>query len=180
MMHGGYYAIVRLCLATLIAFKSELMNCEFDTCLIFLQQHLWVSKNVTKRIIESLLKLTFRQDKQLEILENEYATGVDSNNNSKNSSSSNNNNYDRKEDMKRNANKKNLTEKLKEKDNSTSTIGVGVQVAVVATTLLAGLGAMLFMGGGESSSSARSTNSGNGSDNRSRETKSFSRQKDEL
>jgi len=40
-MHGGYHAIVRLCLAALLAHEKELLTFSFEEGLTFLQQHLW-------------------------------------------------------------------------------------------------------------------------------------------
>ena len=41
IMHGGYHAIVRLCLAALLAHEKELLTFSFEEGLTFLQQHLW-------------------------------------------------------------------------------------------------------------------------------------------
>ena len=152
IMHGGYYALVRLCLATLLAHKEQLMACEFDTCLLLLQQHMWTQKDVSRKIVEALLNIRFEKDNQLHLLEKEYvsgeASGVD-----------NGGGVCRGGVKKKTASA--ATKKVMDKQSSSSSSSlsslprIGLGAAVVATTLLAGLGAMLLMGGGESSGSAR-------------------------
>ena len=151
IMHGGYYALVRLCLATLLAHKEQLMACEFDTCLLLLQQHMWTQKDVSRKIVEALLNIRFEKDNQLHLLEKEYvsgeASGVD-----------NGGGVCRGGVKKKTASA--ATKKVMDKQSSSSSSlsslpRIGLGAAVVATTLLAGLGAMLLMGGGESSGSAR-------------------------
>ena len=135
IVHGGYRAIVRLCLATLIAHKEQLMACEFETCLLLLQQHLWTQANITSKIIDSLVTLQL-EDEQIDQLETEYATG------SATSASG--------VQRGRGRGRRKVTDR-----EDASFLGPGMSrsaatvTGVITATIFAGLGAMMLLGGAE-------------------------------
>ena len=143
IVHGGYRAIVRLCLATLIAHKEQLMACEFETCLLLLQQHLWTQANITSKIIDSLVSLQL-EDEQIDQLETEYATG------SATSASGVQRGRGRRKD---NQNKKQASESDREDSSFLGLPGMSRSAAtvtgVITATIFAGLGAMMLLGGAE-------------------------------
>ena len=154
IMHGGFHAIIRLCLATLKAHEKELLLCTFEEALQLLQQHLWLRKDVTKNIIESLLELEV-DDALLFDLEKQYATGDDvgivSNQQKKKSN-------DRKKKFQEPPIER-VNKKVEESflgipgmTKSTATV-----TGIVGATILAGLGALLFTGGGESGGQSMAT-----------------------
>jgi hypothetical protein len=152
IVHGGYRAIVRLCLATLVAHEEQLMACGFETCLLLLQQHLWTQKDVTNKILNSLVSLHMDDD-QIDRLETEYATGSVTSTSQPGSSAGGGG----AQKGRRGSGRKDKRKKKVAAGEEVSFLGIpglsrsaATVTGVIAATVFAGMGAMLMLGGGES------------------------------
>ena len=54
IVRDGFSALVRLCLAALVAFEEQLCACDFELCLVQLQQHMWQDHTAGRRVVDAL------------------------------------------------------------------------------------------------------------------------------
>ena len=75
IMRHGYNALVRLCLAALVAFEEQLCTCDFELCLVQLTQHMWQGKSDAGDVVLGALELFTVSDEEIDALGVEYCDG---------------------------------------------------------------------------------------------------------
>lgn len=75
IMRHGFNALVRLCLAALVAFEEQLCTCDFELCLVQLTQHMWQGKRDAGEVVLRALELFTVSDDEIDALGVEYCAG---------------------------------------------------------------------------------------------------------
>lgn len=78
IMQNGYNGLVRLCLASLVAFEDVLCSCDFELCLVQLTQKMWQDNSDAGNLVLGALERFTVTDDEIYGLGLEYTTGLKS------------------------------------------------------------------------------------------------------